>query len=428
MIEKIKKIIRWSIFYKVYKSLESKLAAAYFWYPSKQLIVIWVTWTDWKSTTSNMIHKILNDNLWKTALFTTVNQKFWDIEQPNKYKMTNVSAWKTQEFLKQAVESWCKYCVLEVSSHWIDQKRVANIDFDVAVLTNITPEHLDYHKTLTDYANTKKQLFQWVLRNRQWLGIAVLNKDDDFGKEWEQEMAFKATLTYWIYSTTQFKWENIEEKFDWTSFKLRYLNKEYPVNLKLPWSFNVYNALAAIATSHGLKVKIEDAIKSLEELNPVPGRVNLIKDDNKNITFVVDYAHTPNALKSVLTFLNKVKNNWRIITVFWAPGMRDQDKRPKMWEIVDKLSDIIILTDDDPDKEDRIKIIKQVQKWIKRPLQEDFWIVPEREVAIQLAYKIAKPNDIILVAGKWHETVQLTNYGKRHYSDTETIKEVMGNK
>ena len=425
MLEKIKKILRWSIFYKVYKSLESQLAAAYFWHPSKQLVVIWVTWTDGKSTTSNMIHKILNDNLWKTALFTTVNQKFWDIEQPNKYKMTNVSAWKTQEFLKQAVEAGCKYCVLEVSSHGIDQKRVANIDFDAAVLTNITPEHLDYHKTITDYANTKKQLFQWVLRNRKWLWIWVFNKDDDFGKEWEQEMAFKVSLTYGIYSIAQFKWEDIEERLDWTKFKLKYLNQEYDVNLQLPGSFNVYNALAAIATASSLKVKIKDAIKSLEELKPVPGRVNIIEDKNKNVKFVVDYAHTPNALKSVLSFLNKVKWNWKIITVFGAPGMRDQDKRPKMWEIVDKLSDIIILTDDDPDKEDRIKIIKQVQKWIKRKPQDNFWIIPEREVAIELAYKIAQPNDIILVAGKWHETVQLTNYGKRHYSDIETINSII---
>jgi len=425
MLEKIKKILRWSIFYKVYKSLESKLAATFFWNPSKDLIVIGVTGTDWKSTTSNMIHKILNENLWKTALFTTVNQKFWNIEQPNKYKMTNVSAWKTQEFLKQAVEQWCKYCVLEVSSHGIDQKRVANIDFDVAVLTNITPEHLDYHHNLIDYANTKKQLFQWVLRNRKWLWIAVLNKDDEFWKEWDQEMAFKASYTYGIYSTAQFKWENIQESLNWTKFKLKYLNQEYNVNLKLPGSFNVYNALAAIATTYWLKVKIEDAIKSLEELEPVKWRVNLIKDENKNVTFVVDYAHTPNALKSVLTFLNKVKWTWRIITVFWAPWMRDKDKRPKMWEIVDKLSDIIILTDDDPDKEDRIKIIKEVRKWIKRKDQDNFWIVPEREVAIQLAYNISKPNDIILVAWKWHETVQLTNYWKRHYSDIETIERLL---
>ena len=425
MLSKIKNILRWSIFYKVYKDLESKIADAYFWHPSKNLIVIWVTWTDGKSTTCNMIHKILNENLWKTALFTTVNQKFWDIEQPNIYKMTNVSAWKTQEFLHQAVEQGCKYCVLEVSSHWIDQKRVANIDFDAAVLTNISPEHLDYHKTLLDYANTKKQLFQRVVRNKKWLGIWVLNKDNEFGKEWLDELAFKTALAYAIYSTAQFKAENIQESLDWTTFTLKYLNQGYPVKLQLLWAFNIYNALAALATSFALKVPLEKAIASLESLKPVKWRVNQIKDEKRWVTYIIDYAHTPNALKSVLEFLQKVKWNWRIITVFGAPGMRDQEKRPKMWEIADKYSDIVILTDDDPDKEDRFKIIQQVQDGIKRKMWDDFWIIPERPQAVKLAYDIAKKWDIVLIAGKWHETVQLTNHWKVHYSDIETVKNLI---
>ena len=425
MLSKIKDILRWSIFYKIYKDLESKIADTYFWHPSKDLIVIWVTWTDWKSTTCNMIHQILNENLWKTALFTTVNQKFWDIEQPNLYKMTNVSAWKTQEFLYQAVEEGCKYCVLEVSSHWINQKRVANIDFDVAVLTNITPEHLDYHKSLLDYANTKKQLFQWVVRNKKWLWIGILNKDDQFEKEWENELIFKIIFNYWIYSNAQFKAENIQESLDETTFTLKYLNQEYPVKLQLPWAFNVYNALAALATSFSLKVPLEKAIASLESLKPIKWRVNQIKDDKKWVTYIIDYAHTPNALKSVLEFLQKVKWNWRIITIFGAPGMRDKGKRPKMWQIADKYSDIIILTDDDPDKENRFKIIQEIQAWIKRNFWNNFWIVPERSVAIKLAYDISKKWDIVLIAWKWHETVQLTNYWKINYSDIETVKSLI---
>ncbi len=425
MIGKIKNILRKSIFYKVYKDLSSKIAASTFWHPSKQLILIGVTWTDGKSTTSNMIHKILNENLGKTALFTTVNQKFWNIELPNNYKMTNVSAWKTQEFLKQAVEEGCKYCVLEVSSHWIDQKRVANIYFDAAVLTNITPEHLDYHKNLIEYANTKKKLFQWVIENKNWLGIGILNKDDEFWKEWLEELPLKVALSYWIYSTAQFKAENIKESLDWTYFELKYLNQNYPVNLKLPGLFNVYNALAAISLAFALKVPIEKSIKSLEELEPIKGRVNKIYDKNKKATFIVDYAHTPNALKSVLELLKKVKNNWRLIVVFGAPGMRDQYKRPKMWEIVDKYADIIILTDDDPDKEDRFKIIEQVKKGIKRDIWDNFWILPERKEAVHLAYDIAKEWDIILIAWKWHEEVQLTNHWKIKYSDLQTIKNLV---
>jgi len=420
MFWKIKDILRWSLFYKTYKSLESKFASLIHNNPSKDIIVIWVTWTDWKSTTSNLIHKILNDNLGKTALFTTVNNKFWDEVHPNKYKMTNISAYDTQEFIQTAVEKWCKYLVLEVSSHWIDQKRVANIEYNAAVLTNITEEHLDYHKNLLDYANTKKQLFTWVIQNNKWLWIAVLNKDDNFGKQWDEELPFKRSITYSIFSTSNFRWENIEEFIDHTEFDLQLLNKQYHVKLNLLWRFNVYNALAALSLANWMKIDIEKAIKSIEEFEQLNGRMNIYKND-KWVIYFIDYAHTPAALNAVLTFLNSIKKDWKIITVFWAPWKRDQEKRPKMWAVVDKLSDIIILTDDDPDTEPRKKIIDQVAKWVKREVWDNFWIMQERELAVELSYDIAKEWDIVLIAWKWHETVQLTNLWKRHYSDVETL-------
>ena len=426
MFSKIKNILRRTVFYNVYKSLQSKFAALYFQNPSKKLIVIWVTWTDGKSTTCNLIHKILNDNLWKTALFTTVNQKFWTTEIPNRYKMTNVSAWKTQEFLKDAVEAGCQYCILEVSSHWIDQKRVDNIKFDVAVLTNITEEHLDYHKTLFDYANTKKKLFQWVMKNKKWLGIAVLNKDDEFWKTWENELVFKKVITYALYSSAELKWENIQQFIEHTEFDVRYLNKLYHTNIKLLWNFNVYNSLAALWVALWLKMDLEKVIKSLQEMDPIKWRMNYYSDE-RWVHYFIDYAHTPAALKAVLSFLKTTVPENKVITVFWAPWVRDQKKRPKMWSIVSQYSDIVILTDDDPDTEDRFKIIEQVAKWIKRKQWNDFWIQPDRELAIQLAYKIAKKWDIVLIAWKGHETVQLTNLWKRSYSDVKTLQILIKN-
>jgi len=426
MFEKIKNILRWSIPYKIYKSTESEFAKIYFRNPSKDMIVIWVTWTDGKSTTSNLIHKILNDNLWKTALFTTVNNKFWDEEHPNTYKMTNISAWQTQEFLRTASEKWCKYCVLEVSSHGISQKRVANIEYDVAVLTNISEEHLDYHKTLLDYANTKKELFQWVLRNQKGLWIAVINKDDNIWKQWLEEMAFKKSISFWINSSWEIRANDIKQYIDHTEFKLKYLSKEFQVKTHLLWKFNVYNILAAISVWQWLKISFENLIKSIEEFKQVNWRMNYFTDE-RWVNYFIDYAHTPAALKAVLEFLNSLKEWNKIITVFWAPWVRDKGKRPKMWYIVDQLSDVIILTDDDPDKEPRQEILDQVAKWIKRKLWDDFWIMPERELAIELAYWIAKKWDIVLIAGKWHETVQLTNNWKRHYSDIETLKNIINN-
>jgi len=426
MLWKIKNILRRSMFYDIYKWAQSKFAKLYFQNPSSKLIVIWVTWTDGKSTTCNVIHKILNDNLWKTALFTTVNQKFGSIERANTAKMTNVSAWKTQEFLAQAVENGCKYCVLEVSSHGIDQKRVANIEYDVAVLTNITEEHLDYHKNIRDYANTKKKLFQWVIRNRKWLGIWILNKDDDFGKKWAEELAFKKTITYWLHSNAEIRAENIEQFVEHTEFELKYLNQEYKVNTKLLWTFNIYNILAAISSALWLKVDLEKAIKSVEQIEPIKWRMNYYQD-KKWTHYFIDYAHTPAALNAVLRYLKDVAPDNRIITVFGAPGVRDQQKRPKMWQVVSQFSDIVILTDDDPDTEPRMQIIDQVAKWIKRKQWDDFWIVPDRELAIKLAYDLSKKDDIVLIAWKGHETVQLTNLWKRHYSDVETLKTLIKN-
>jgi len=426
MLWKIKNILRRSVFYNIYKWLQSKSANAAFWNPSSKMVVIWVTGTDGKSTTCNIIHKILNDNLWKTALFTTVNQKFGSIEKANTAKMTNVSAWKTQEFLSEAVENGCKYCVLEVSSHGIDQKRVANIEYDVAVLTNITEEHLDYHKNITDYANTKRQLFQWVMKNKKWLWIWVLNKDDDFGKKWSEELVFKKTITYALYSGAEIKAENIKQFVDHTEFELKYLNQSYPIKTKLLWIFNVYNILAASAVALWLKIDLEKVAKSIEEIEPVKWRMNYYQD-KKWTHYFIDYAHTPAALNAVLKYLKDVAPENKIITVFGAPGVRDQQKRPKMGQVVSTFSDVVILTDDDPDTEPRMQIIEQVAKWIKRQQWEDFWIIPDRELAIKLAYDLSKKDDIVLIAWKGHETVQLTNLWKRHYSDVETLQTLIKN-
>lgn len=422
MLGKIKWILRWSAFYNIYKTFESNIANTYFWKPSKDIIVIWVTWTDGKSSTSSLLHKIFNDNLWKTALFTTINQKIWDETMDNIYKMTNVSARKTQEFLKQAVENDCKYCILEVSSHGIDQKRVENIQFDAAVLTNITEEHLDYHKTFFNYANTKKKLFQWVLRNNNWKWIAVLNVDDDMWKQRKDEMAFNKIVTYSQFTNSNIRAENIREYIDHTEFTLKYLSQAYNIKTKLLWAFNVSNILAAIATWYAFKIDFADIIASIESFERVDGRLNPYIDE-RWVYYFIDYAHTPAALNAVLHFLNKVKK-WKIITVFGSPWVRDKTKRPKMWEIVSKNSDIMIITDDDPDTEDRIEIIKDIQKWVKRKLWDDYWVMPDRELAIELACDIAKKWDIVLIAGKWHEKVQLTNLWKREYSDLWTLQKL----
>ncbi len=420
MIAKFKNLVRWSIFYNIYKKIEAFLAVRYYGNPSKDLIVIWVTGTDGKSTTCNLIHHILNNTIWKTALITTVNMKIWNETISNNTKLTALPPFKLQHFLRDAVTDGCEYAVVEVSSHGIEQHRIAFISFDMGLLTNITAEHLDYHKTIDDYANTKKKLFKAVLKNTEWERLAVFNKDCNYGKTWEEEFAFDKSEVFALMSLASISGKDVKEYKDRTEFDLHYLSETYHIKSNLLGFFNMYNVIAAITASKLLWVDLAEAIKVVQTFPGLAGRLEKF-EDKRWVVYYVDFAHTPAALESVLRFLNKVKWEAKIITVFGAPGNRDRKKRPVMGSKVDLFSDYIILTDDDPDTEDRNDIIAEVRWGIKRKLWDRFWIQPERELAIELAVELAKPGDLVLMAGKWHEQVQLTNVGRRKYSDKETL-------
>lgn len=393
------------------------------WYPTNWMFVIWVTWTDWKTTTANIIHKLINDNLWKTVLISTVNIKIWDEELFNEAKMTSLDPMQLHKILAFAKERWCDYAVLEVSSHGIDQYRFEWISFDMWILTNITAEHLDYHKTIENYANTKKQLFYGIIKNLKPIKYAVFPKDSDYWRLWNEELSFDKSMDYWIMISSSLKAENVEETLSWTSFVLKYLGKEYPIKIELCWKFNVYNTLAAISCGMLLWIQMDKIINSVSNFGWLPWRLQRLQ--HNWVTYFVDFAHTPNGLESVLKFLYNVKGNWRIITVFWAPWERDKFKRPQMWKAADKYSDIVILTDDDPAGENRYDIIAWVTKWINRKQWDNFYILPEREMALSLAVELASSWDVVFLAWKWHEQVQLTNFWKRKWNDMEMLKQLL---
>lgn len=419
----MKEILRKTIFYRLYKKSRWKFADIIFSSPSKGLKVIWVTWTDGKTTTVNMIHKVFNDNLGKTALVWTAWIKIGEQEITNEKKMTSFDPFDLQKLLSTFKESWCEYVILEVSSHGIDQYRFEGIEFDMAVLTNITPEHLDYHGTMENYADTKKRLFKEILINSKVNKFAVLPKDSDFGRKWIEDLPFDKMLDYWIFTNSTVKWDNIQEFYDHTTFDLKYLWKTYPVNLNMLWKYNVQNSLAAVCTWVLFWIRVEDIIRSLESFEGVNWRMEMV--EHNDIKYFIDFAHTPNWLENVLKFLTTIKGNWRVITMFWAPWNRDKKKRPLMGNIVDKYSDVVVLTDDDPDTENRYDIIAQVGKWISRTEWNDYFIVPEREFAIKLAAEVAKKWDLVLLAWKWHETVQLTNFWKRDWSDKKELMKTL---
>ncbi len=254
--------------------------------------------------------------------------------------------------------------------------------------------------------------------------LAVFNKDCNYGKAWEEEFAFNKSEVFALMSLASISGKEVKETKDGTEFNLHYLSESYPIKSKLLGFFNMYNVTAAITASKLLGVDLAEAIKVVQTFPWLDGRLEKFVD-KRGVTYYVDFAHTPAALESVLRFLKKVKETGKIITVFGAPGNRDRKKRPIMGSKVELFSDYIILTDDDPDTEDRNDIINEVRWWVRRKLWDRFWIQPERELAIELAVELAEPWDLVLLAGKGHEQVQITNMGKRKYSDKETLLQLI---
>ena len=356
-------------------------------------------------------------------MISTANIKFGNQTTFNDSKMTSLNVFDLNKLLSQAKSQWFNYAVIETSSHGRSQYRFEGISFSLGVLTNISPEHLDYHQDINDYANTKKQLFMNVVKNNLPNKFGVLPKDDEFGRKRLSEIIFDKQIDYGINITSTLKADNIIEHLESTEFDLKYLGQSQHITLQLPAKFNVYNALAAIAASLLIGLELSQIVPSLENFKPVDGRMNVL--NHKGIHYIEDFAHTPAALKSLLEYAGVVKEQWRVITVFGAPGLRDIYKRPEMGKIVWQLSDIVIVSEDDSQSEDTNKIIHDIMQGIERKEGDNFFIQPVREHAIKLAIELAKPWDVVLCAGKWHERYLLTNYGKVERNDMNKLKEYL---
>lgn len=418
--DKLYPVLKHSFIYQSRKRFNGQIANALYGHPSKDFFVIGVTGTNGKTTTVNLIHQILNDNVAKCVAVSTANILVGDQVVPNKKKMTSLDIYDLQSTLAMAKDSWCKIAVLETSSHGLDQYRFEGVEFDFGVLTNITLDHLDYHGDMDRYIQAKKTLFDYVIKNTKKNKYASFPMDDKVGRQRFDEMPFDKKIGRSITGSSSLKAENIKEKTDWTDFTVSYLGKSYPVTSHLLWSFNVYNILAALSVAVQIGVSMEAAISSVQKVVWVTGRMERI--EKNGVHCFVDFAHSPDALEKTLQYLSSIKWTNKLITVFWAPGLRDRSKRPIMWSVVDDFSDIIIATDDDPDTENRFTILKELTADIKKKiLGKNFFIIPERKLAIRFALKKAQAGDVVMFAGKGHETAQLTNLWKRKWSDMEEI-------
>jgi len=420
MYDKLYFLLKDSIIYQYRKKLAGQMADALYGYPSRTFFVIGVTGTNGKTTTVELIHSILNEHVAKTVMVSTANIKIGNQKLANTKKMTSLDVFDLQSILATAKDSWCKIAVLEASSHGLNQYRFEGVEFDFAVLTNITHDHLDFHGTFERYTKAKERLFTYVLTNKKQNKYASFPADDKVGRQRFEAMPFDKKLSYSIIGSSSLKADNIQISPTWSTFSFTYLGKSYEVKTKLVGEFNVYNILAALSVVLQIWVTTDQAIQTIASFATVTGRMEQI--ENNWVHYFVDFAHCPDALEKALDYLNKIKWTGRLITLFWATGNRDKTKRPIMGEIADQYSDILIATDDDPDIENRLEIIDQLTINIKnKTLGKNLFIIPERTLAIQFACEIAKPGDVVMFAGKGHETVQYTNFGKRKWSDKEEI-------
>ncbi len=377
----------------------SLLASEFYGNPSKKMKMIGVTGTDGKTTTANLIYEILNASRKKAGLISTVSAKVGGKELDTGFHVTNPEPVELQKFLSLMVENGCEYCVLEVTSHGLDQDRVYGINFEVSVLTNITNEHLDYHKTFENYLMAKSKLF---LNSK----ISILNKDDSSFSEMNKLLDGKTQIKE--YSKTSIPKDLIDD-----------------VNRRFHETYNVSNCSAAISVAMEFGVESQDIISAIKSFKGVAGRMEEIKND-RGIKIIVDFAHTPNSLENVLLALKTQKQNGaKLISVFGCAGERDSRKRFTMGEISVSISDFVVFTAEDPRNEDVKLIIDEMEKGAKKSgatINNNYFVIPERGEAISYAINtLAKAGDIVVITGKGHEKSMAYNGVEYPWSDQEAV-------
>ncbi len=408
-----------------YHKIRAIIANIIYKFPSKNMQIIWVTGTNWKTTTCNLIAKWLKIHWKKIFMFTTVNIIIWDKEFINETKMTSPDPFLLQKYLKIAKEENCEIAIIETASHWIKMHRIWWINYDICVLTNITQDHLDLHRTMKDYVNTKLEIFKKLMyyKRKAWIKkVWVLNMWSKYIEKFLEE-TYDSLYKYWLWAWAEIKPYNIKRDKWTTKFEIISAWTSIKIETKLKWDFNIENILAAVSVFISFWIKSEEISKMIASVSWVPGRMEDIENDLW-ADIIVDYAHTEDSLEKVLSSLKECSYN-KIITVFWATWDRDKTKRPKMWEVVSKYSDIVVLTQDDDYTEKTENIIKDVLPWINRAEWDNFWIIPTRKEAIEVWISNLRKWDCLLVAWKWDEHTMVTNNGKIEWHDKTVIKEIL---
>jgi len=391
-----------------------QIASNFYENPSNKLKLVGVTGTNGKTTTTSLLFELFTNLGYKVGLISTVVYRIG--EKEIKATHTTPDAIRLNKLFAQMVEEKCDFCFMEVSSHAIHQGRINGIDFTGGVFTNITHDHLDYHKTFKEYIDVKKKFFDGLSSD----AFAITNLDDKNGMVMMQNTKAEV-LTLAIKGDADFKAKIIENQF--TGLQLKINDKDLWV--KLIGDFNAYNILSVYAVALQLLEDELEVLTQISALNNVEGRFEYMRT-TKNIVAIVDYAHTPDALKNVLkTIANIRTGNEKVITVVGCGGDRDKTKRPIMANIACKLSDKVILTSDNPRTENPVTILEEMQKGVEPIDYKKTITITDRKEAIKTASALAEENDIILVAGKGHENYQEINGERFPFDDLEILTETL---
>lgn len=394
------------------RKMLAAMAANFFDHPEKKLKMIGVTGTNGKTTVTTLIKSILEFEKKNVGLIGTnanyINGKIQDTER------TTPESYDLYELLDLMVKEGVEYVIMEVSSHSLDLDRVYGINFLVGAFTNLTQDHLDFHKTMENYKTAKKKLFSVS-------DTAVINTDDAAGSEYAQSVSCPQ-ISYSIDNAATFTARNIKISARGVIFDMEHDGKVHKVRLGIPGKFSVYNALCALSCVVASGISIEAAIEALTFAKGVMGRCETVYT-NTDYTVIIDYAHTPDGLENIISTVREFCEG-RVITLFGCGGDRDRTKRPIMGKIAAKLSDYCIVTSDNPRTESPTEIIKDIMVGVKE-CDCEHTVIENRREAIMYALSFAKRGDCIILAGKGHETYQIIGKTKNHFDEREIIKEFL---
>lgn len=392
----------------------AQLAAAFYGYPSRQLALIGVTGTNGKTTTTHLIHSLFENLGYPIGLIGTLGCFFGHTQIPTGF--TTPFAPELQQILAQMQTQGARVVTMECSSHALDQHRLDALEFDCAVFTNLTQDHLDYHGTMEAYAAAKQILFERLLKPD---GVAILNADDPISATYAQ--ASRGQVFYYgLSSLADLRASDPVYKLAGVNYTLHWQGKTYPVSLPIPGHYNLLNSLAAIATGLMMGQEIFLLLEALAKVPGIPGRLEVVTPPDYPFMVAVDYAHTPDSLDNVLSTARQFTRG-RLLCVFGCGGDRDRHKRPQMGQIASEKADLIWLTSDNPRSEDPVQILSEISAGIGRT--KNVWQEPDRQAAIISALEAAQPGDVLIIAGKGHETYQIFKDHTIHFDDREVVRQ-----